>query len=115
MDPGPEDMDPGPVTAMSAFPLRAGIGNNDRMPDFPRAVRGYDRAEVDARIARIEGTRGRRTLFAPPVTADEVSAARFRRTLFGYRMRPVDVVLVGGFCVLVVVAGGFRLVFGVVV
>jgi DivIVA domain-containing protein len=105
-------MDPGPVTAMSAFPLRAGIGNNDRMPDFPRAVRGYDRAEVDALIARIEGTLGRRTLFAPPVTADEVSAARFRRTLFGYRMRPVDDALDGGIRELEDDAGGNRMASG---
>lgn len=63
------------------------------MPDFPRAVRGYHRDEVDALVARIEGTLGRSPLFAPPVTADQVTAARFARSLRGYRMRPVDEVL----------------------
>jgi DivIVA domain-containing protein len=60
------------------------------MPDFPRAVRGYQRDEVDALVARIEGTLGRSPLFAPPVTADQVTAARFARTLRGYRTKPVD-------------------------
>jgi DivIVA domain-containing protein len=60
------------------------------MPDFPRAFRGYKRAEVEALVARIEGTLGRKTLYAPPVTADGVQAARFKRTFFGYRMKPVD-------------------------
>jgi DivIVA domain-containing protein len=79
------------------------------MPDFPRAIRGYDRAEVDALIARIEGTLGRRTLFAPPVTADEVNAVKFRRALFGYRMRPVDEALEGGSRELEDEAGGGRM------
>jgi DivIVA domain-containing protein len=60
------------------------------MPDFPRAARGYHRDEVDTLVARIEGTLGRSPLFAPPVTADQVTAARFARTLRGYRMKPVD-------------------------
>jgi DivIVA domain-containing protein len=60
------------------------------MPHFPRAVRGYDRYQVDAFVSRIEGTLGRTPLYAPPVTADDVTGARFRRTLRGYRMQPVD-------------------------
>jgi DivIVA domain-containing protein len=60
------------------------------MPDFRRAVRGYHRDQVDALIARIEGTLGRAPLFAPAVTADDVTAARFARRLRGYRIKPVD-------------------------
>lgn len=60
------------------------------MSHFRRAFRGYHRDEVDALVARAEGTLGRSPLFAPPVTPDEVTAARFTRTLRGYRMKPVD-------------------------
>jgi DivIVA domain-containing protein len=60
------------------------------MPHFPRAGRGYNRDEVDAFVDRIEGTLGRAPLYAPPVTADDVTAVRFRRTLRGYRMQAVD-------------------------
>lgn len=60
------------------------------MPHFPRAVRGYHRDEVDALVARIEGTLGRSPLFAQPVTADQVTAARFARALRGYKTKPVD-------------------------
>jgi DivIVA domain-containing protein len=60
------------------------------MPHFPRAGRGYDRDEVDAFVARVEGTLGRAPLYAPPVTADEVTSVRFRRLLGGYRMEAVD-------------------------
>lgn len=60
------------------------------MPDFPLAIRGYHRAHVDAFVARIEGTLGRAQLFAPPVTAEEVSLARFPIALGGYRGRAVD-------------------------
>jgi DivIVA domain-containing protein len=65
------------------------------MPHFPRAGRGYDRDEVDAFVSRIEGTLGRAPLYAPPVTADEVTAVRFRRTLRGYQMKAVDEALDG--------------------
>jgi DivIVA domain-containing protein len=60
------------------------------MRDFPLAVRGYHRDQVDAFIARIEGTLGRSPLYAPPVTATEVSGVRFRATLRGYRTTAVD-------------------------
>lgn len=60
------------------------------MPDFPIAIRGYHRAHVDAFVARIEGTLGRAQLFAPPVTAKEVSLARFPIALGGYRGGAVD-------------------------
>ncbi|MFL6051507.1 MAG: DivIVA domain-containing protein [Actinoallomurus sp.] len=60
------------------------------MPDFPLAVRGYHRNQVDAFIARIEGTLGRAQLFAAPVTAAEVGLVRFAVTLRGYQGRAVD-------------------------
>src|SRR4051794_26459648 len=60
------------------------------MPDFRRAFRGYHRDQVDALTARIEGTLGKSPLYAPSVTADEVTAARFKRRLGGYRIKPVD-------------------------
>jgi DivIVA domain-containing protein len=60
------------------------------VPEFPIALRGYHRAHVDAFVARIEGTLGRAQLFAPPVTAEEVSLARFPIALAGYRCRTVD-------------------------
>lgn len=60
------------------------------MPDFRRAFRGYHRDQVDALIARIEGTLGKSPLYAPSVTADDVTAARFKRRLGGYRIKPVD-------------------------
>ncbi|WP_289851481.1 DivIVA domain-containing protein [Actinoallomurus purpureus] len=60
------------------------------MPGFPIAARGYHRHQVDAFIARIEGTLGRAQLFAPPVTAAEVGRVRFPITLRGYRGRAVD-------------------------
>ncbi|MEV5751257.1 DivIVA domain-containing protein [Actinoallomurus sp. NPDC052308] len=60
------------------------------MPDFPLAARGYHRHQVDAFIARIEGTLGRAQLFAPPVTAAEVGGVRFAIALRGYQGRAVD-------------------------
>jgi DivIVA domain-containing protein len=80
----------GPVTAKIAPHARAGIGNNERMADFPRASRGYNPDQVDSFVARIEGTLGRCPLFAPPITADEVNTVRFGRSVRGYQMRAVD-------------------------
>lgn len=60
------------------------------MPDFPLALRGYHRHQVDAFVARIEGTLGRAQLFAPPVTAAEVGTVRFAIALRGYRVQAVD-------------------------
>lgn len=57
---------------------------------FPYASRGYSRAQVDALVARIEGTLGRAPLYAQPVTAEEVTTMRFARAVRGYRMRAVD-------------------------
>jgi DivIVA domain-containing protein len=80
----------GPVAVKGVAAHRGSIGNNGRMVDFPRAWRGYARHQVDALIARIEGTLGRSPLFAPPVTADEVNSMRFGRAMRGYRMKAVD-------------------------
>jgi DivIVA domain-containing protein len=60
------------------------------MHAFPYASRGYSRAQVDAFVARIEGTLGRSPLYAQPVTADEVSAVRFARAVRGYQTKAVD-------------------------
>lgn len=60
------------------------------MLPFPHASRGYHRYQVDAFVARIEGTLGRSPLYAPPVTPEEVAAVRFRRSVLGYRMKDVD-------------------------
>lgn len=65
------------------------------MPDFPRAIRGYHPHQVDTFVARIEATLGRRMMFAPPVTPDEVSDIRFTVTLRGYSATAVDTALDG--------------------
>src|SRR3954470_22637746 len=75
---------------MVVSPQPGKIGNNGRMRTFPYASRGYSRAQVDALVARIEGTLGRSPLYAQPVTADEVGAVRFARAVRGYRMKAVD-------------------------
>ncbi|MFG1949164.1 DivIVA domain-containing protein [Nonomuraea sp. NPDC048826] len=63
---------------------------------FPRVMgmrSGYDPAEVDALIERIEATLGRGTLDVEPVTADEVRAATFRSRRRGYQETAVDFAL----------------------
>lgn len=60
------------------------------MPDFPVAMRGYERRPVDELFARIEGTLGRGPAPAQPVTAADVRAARFPRSMRGYAPRAVD-------------------------
>jgi DivIVA domain-containing protein len=73
--------------------LSVEIVNNGRVPAFPCASRGYRRDQVDAFIARIEGTLGRSPLYAPPVTPDEANAVRFARAVHGYQMKAVDAAL----------------------
>jgi DivIVA domain-containing protein len=63
------------------------------MADCPRGVRGYHRDQVDALVARIEGTLGRSPLYAAPATALEVGGVRFTRRLRGYRTKAVDAAL----------------------
>lgn len=63
------------------------------MIEFPVAFRGYNRYQVDAFISRIEGTLGRRALFAPPVSVDEVGEVRFGTAVRGYLPTAVDEVL----------------------
>jgi DivIVA domain-containing protein len=65
------------------------------MPDFPRAIRGYHRDQVDALIARIEGTLGRAPLYAPPVTVKDIGDVRFTIVLRGYEAKAVDRALDG--------------------
>lgn len=80
----------GPHAVKVRARLGVKIGKNGPVPDFPHASRGYSRHEVDAFVARIEGTLGRKPLYAPPVTADDVTAVRFGRSVRGYRMNAVD-------------------------
>lgn len=60
------------------------------MANFPRVSRGYHPDQVDAFVARIEGTLGRSPLYAQPVTAQEVAGVRFSVVWRGYAMKPVD-------------------------
>ncbi|NUR90807.1 MAG: DivIVA domain-containing protein [Nonomuraea sp.] len=54
---------------------------------------GYDPAEVDALIGRIESTLGRGSHTVDPVTADEVRTATFRAKRGGYHETAVDFAL----------------------
>ncbi|MEU6730389.1 DivIVA domain-containing protein [Nonomuraea wenchangensis] len=63
---------------------------------FPRVMgmrSGYDPAEVDALIGRIEATLGRGPRTYEPITADEVRAATFRAKRGGYQETAVDFAL----------------------
>lgn len=81
---------------------------NIGMAEFPVVFRGYNRYEVDAFISRIEGTLGRRALFALPVSVDDVGAVRFGTALRGYLTTAVDKVLVDYRHVLEAREGGRR-------
>lgn len=59
------------------------------MSRFPVALRGYDRAEVDALFDRIENALDG----GPPLTADQVRRARFRIAVRGYQRMAVDEML----------------------
>ncbi|WP_433439020.1 DivIVA domain-containing protein [Nonomuraea sp. CA-141351] len=66
------------------------------MNRFPRVMgmrSGYDPAEVDALIGRIESTLGRGPHAMAPVTADEVRRATFRAKRGGYHETAVDFAL----------------------
>ncbi|NBE96344.1 DivIVA domain-containing protein [Nonomuraea sp. KC401] len=66
------------------------------MNRFPRVMgmrSGYDPAEVDALIERIESTLGRGSHTMQPVTADEVRGATFRARRGGYQETAVDFAL----------------------
>jgi len=60
------------------------------MPSFPVAMRDYERRQVDELFTRIEGTLGRGPASAQPVTAADVRAARFPRSMRGYAPHAVD-------------------------
>lgn len=57
---------------------------------FPTVLRGYRHADVDAFMARVDGTLGRAPLMAEPVTAAEIAATRFGAGLRGYDPAAVD-------------------------
>jgi DivIVA domain-containing protein len=57
---------------------------------FPIILRGYRRGDVDAFMARVDGTLGRAPLMAQPVTAEEIAATRFEIGIRGYDPAPVD-------------------------
>lgn len=63
---------------------------NDR---FPTAATGYRRDEVDAFMARLEGTFGLAPLTAPPVTVEELGRARFHSAAPGYDQDAIDLTL----------------------
>lgn len=63
------------------------------MPRYPVAVRGYDRKQVDALLARVAGANGHGSAEGRPITADEVRASRFDVVLRGYDRRAVDTAL----------------------
>ncbi|MCG5219028.1 DivIVA domain-containing protein [Streptosporangium sp. KLBMP 9127] len=66
------------------------------MNRFPRVLgvrAGYDPAQVDALVRRIEGTLGRGTLDGDEVTADEIRLTRFRTRRGGYHEKAVDYAL----------------------
>ncbi|MEV0150154.1 MULTISPECIES: DivIVA domain-containing protein [unclassified Nonomuraea] len=66
------------------------------MNRFPRVMgmrSGYDPAEVDALIGRIESALGRGAGEAEPVTADDVRRATFRPRRGGYHETAVDFAL----------------------
>jgi DivIVA domain-containing protein len=60
------------------------------MPSFPVAMRGYARQQVDELFAQIDGTLGRGPATGQPVTAADIRAARFGRSMRGYAPREVD-------------------------
>lgn len=60
------------------------------MDRFPTALRGYRREEVDAVMARIDGTLGRAPLTAAPITPQELGQTRFGVVLRGYDRAAVD-------------------------
>jgi DivIVA domain-containing protein len=60
------------------------------MRSFPVVMRGYSRRQVDELFARIDGTLGRGSLPAEPVTAADVRAAQFDKSFRGYDPRAVD-------------------------
>lgn len=78
------------------------------MNRFPRVMgmrSGYDPAEVDALIERIEATLGRGSPEVERVTADEVRAVTFRPRRGGYQETAVDFALAAFVVALEAMAG----------
>jgi DivIVA domain-containing protein len=65
------------------------------MPHFDVLLRGYDPEEVDALVARIEGTLGQAPLTDRPVTAERVRQVHFTVVMRGYDPDAVDHALLG--------------------
>ncbi|MCW2885045.1 MAG: hypothetical protein QOE54_1748 [Streptosporangiaceae bacterium] len=65
------------------------------MPHFDVLLRGYDQDEVDALVARIEGTLGHAPLADRPVTAERVRQVHFTVVMRGYDPNAVDHALLG--------------------
>jgi DivIVA domain-containing protein len=65
------------------------------MPQFHVLLRGYDQDEVDALVARIQGTLGQAPLENGPVTAEWVRQAHFTVVMRGYDPDAVDHALLG--------------------
>jgi DivIVA domain-containing protein len=57
---------------------------------FQIVMRGYDRRQVDELLARIDGTLGSGPAVGTAVTAADVRAARFAKTMRGYGPGEVD-------------------------
>jgi DivIVA domain-containing protein len=60
------------------------------MPQFDVLLRGYDQAEVDALVARIERTLGQAPQADRAVTAERVRQAHFTVVMRGYDPDAVD-------------------------
>jgi DivIVA domain-containing protein len=65
------------------------------MPQFDVLLRGYDQDEVDALVARIEGTLGQAPPADRPVTAERVRQVNFTMVMRGYDPDAVDHALLG--------------------
>jgi len=64
------------------------------MDRFPTALRGYRRDEVDAVMARVDGTLGRAPLTAAPITPQELGRTRFGVAMRGYDRAAVDAAMI---------------------
>lgn len=63
---------------------------NKAVRSFQIVIRGYDRRQVDELLARTGGTLGCGPAVLTPVTAADVRAARFAKTVRGYAPGEVD-------------------------
>ncbi|TQS09448.1 DivIVA domain-containing protein [Microbispora sp. SCL1-1] len=78
---------------MDGLEQRAGRCGVNRFPRVMAVRLGYDPAQVDEFVRRIERTLGLGPLDGPPVTADEIRNARFAVKRKGYNETAVDFAL----------------------